>query len=487
MRCPHCNLEIPIGQQFCGNCGKRVEVGFDHIQESVLADAAQRRSGILEKVLLNVIGALLVLWVGLKLLNDHYLETRFAGARTGSVCFTAPAPKVRIESRLEPAVAPPEVPMPRVDTVDAQGLGWRREPLKEKLLESSCAKEHREAVRDALLRGLKYLASIQDKDGGWHVAREGGNVQHNWGRVGVTALACLAFMGDGHTWVAVGEEAGGQPVLSLYANNVRNGINFLTAQQMLDGPDAGLIGPKAGHFMYNQGMATSALAEAYAMTGDAYLGKATARAVNYIISTQQKSGGWDYFEKPAARADTSVTCCQLGALYSAHMAGVKVPGTVFQSGLGWIDSVTDPETFNVGYEVKWDRTQKHVGFGPTAMGLMFQLYLGRSPAAESVRRQARSLLGLNPPEYNPKWDEATKAARLDYYYLYHASMAFHRLGGDDWNSWNKAMVKTLADSQIKTGPQSGAWPVHDPHSKVAGRVYSTAMALLTLECYYRYP
>ncbi len=486
MRCPHCNSEVPIGQQFCANCGKKIEVGFEHIQEAVLSDAAERRTGSTEKILINLIGILIVVWVGFKLLNNHYLEEKFPASRSGSLCFTAPPPKVERERRLKLEVTPREAPVPRVRTLAPQGMSWRRNPVKGELQVSSGGSS--KVVKGMLARGLKYLAGHQGPDGGWYVAKEGGNrLIDRWGRAGVTGLACLALLGDGHTWVPIGTDSKGKPVYSTYGPKVKKGINFLTSQQVIKGPDAGLIGPKKGHFMYNQGLATAALAEAYAMSGDPYLGQAARKAVNYIISAQQKSGGWDYYDRPSARADTPVTACQLSALYSAHLAGIKVPRQVFEKGLGWFDAMTDRQTFKIGYDKKWDFSQDHIGYGSTGMGLLLQLYLGRSPSAESIRRQARTLMRQAKPDYHPKWSPKAKARKVDYYYLYHATMAFHRLGGKDWAIWNKALIKALAASQEKTGKWTGSWPPYDANSLKGGRIYTTAAAVLALEVYYRYP
>jgi hypothetical protein len=484
MRCPHCNLDIPIGQQFCGNCGKRVDVGFDHIRDAVLSDAADRRASLTEKVLLNVIGGLVVLWVGLWLLNGHYEEERFPASRSGSLSLSAPRPQVKTEDRLTLKIEPRDVPVPHVERVGAKGMSWRRDPFKSKLRDASCDSKQSEAVRQAVKKGLDYLSKSQASDGGWSIVGQGGVAANNWGRVGVTGLACLALLGDGHVWGPLGTDERGKEIKSPYGEKTRKGINFLTVQQVTKGPDKGRVGGKAGHPMYNQGFATAALAEAYAMSGEPYLGEAAQWAVNYIISAQQKSGGWDYWEKQGARADTSVTCCQLMGLYSARLAGLKVPDQVFKDGQRWLDSVTDPKTFNVGYDRRWEKSEEGTRFGTTAMGLALQLYLGRSPSAESIRRQARRLLYFRPPEYKASWKPDEKAARMDYYYIYHGTMAFHRLGGDDWRKWNKALIKMLTATQSK----SGFWQSRDnPHGKAAGRIYTTAAALLALEVYYRYP
>ncbi len=482
MRCPHCTLEISIGQQFCGNCGKKVNVGFDHIQDSVLADAADRRSVVTEKILVNVIGVLIVLWVGVKLLNDYYLDTEFPAGKSIALSFTAPVPKVTQKNQVAFRLETEELSVPGVGRVEAQGMSWRRDPFRSGLRTTECTSEEADRVNRAISSGLGYLAKQQKPDGGWEIQQEGGTVGR-WGRAGVTGLALLALMGDGETWLKIKVDDVGKPVYSKYGAKVRAGVNYLTSIQILEGDDAGLIGPKSNHYMYNQGFATAALCEAYAASGDPYLGRAARKAVNYIISAQQKSGGWDYYSEPSPRADTSVSCCQLMALFSAQQAGIKVPEQVFERGLQFIDSMTDPKTYNVGYDKRWARAEEGQRFGTTAMALAVQLYLGRSPSSEAIRRQAKRLGAFRLPGYDAKWKKEKKAAMMDYYYIYHGTMAFHRLGGEEWVKWNKAMIKALAGSQQK----AGCWPLFDTHSRAGGRIYSTAVALLSLEVYSRYP
>ena len=85
---------------------------------------------------------------------------------------------------------------------------------------------------------------------------------------GITALALLAFLGAGHSHVQ-GE----------YQDTVRRGLDFLLRSQAADGSlfgDATLYAQ-----MYCHSMATFALAEAQAMTGDRRLEPAVTKAVNF--------------------------------------------------------------------------------------------------------------------------------------------------------------------------------------------------------------
>ena len=103
----------------------------------------------------------------------------------------------------------------------------------------------------------------------------------------------------------------------------------------------------------------------------------------------------------------------------------------------------------------------------------------------------RQLLQINRPRAD---DEAAKyvlasrpgKSRANLYYWYYATLALHRHGGDSWRRWNDSLKPALLSRQSHTGQAAGSWPpdtVWGPHG---GRVYSTAMAALCLEVYYRY-
>ena len=62
----------------------------------------------------------------------------------------------------------------------------------------------------------------------------------------------------------------------------------------------------------------------------------------------------------------------------------------------------------------------------------------------------------------------------------------HHMGGDLWKNWNLRMRRVLVDSQRTDGPMAGSWDPQGGHSSRGGRVYMTALAICTLEVYYRH-
>ena len=67
------------------------------------------------------------------------------------------------------------------------------------------------------------------------------------------------------------------------------------------------------------------------------------------------------------------------------------------------------------------------------------------------------------------------------------SYAFFHLGGAEWDRWNRDMKEALLSSQ-RTGEtcETGSWDPIGEWGYRGGRVYSTALAAMTLEVYYRF-
>ena len=80
------------------------------------------------------------------------------------------------------------------------------------------------------------------------------------------------------------------------------------------------------------------------------------------------------------------------------------------------------------------------------------------------------------------------AGTAEFYTLYNATLAMYQAGGDNWSRWNDAVRDAVVANQTKgTGCERGSW---DPKGTFAGdpggRIYSTALATLMLEVYYRF-
>ena len=74
----------------------------------------------------------------------------------------------------------------------------------------------------------------------------------------------------------------------------------------------------------------------------------------------------------------------------------------------------------------------------------------------------------------------------DMYYNYYATQVMHHRGGPLWEKWDTEMRDQLLRTQDRVGHKTGSWHFADPHGGgKGGRLYSTTMAAMTLEVYYR--
>ena len=344
-------------------------------------------------------------------------------------------------------------------------------------------------TEQALVDGLEWLKAHQSPDGSW----DSDGYDANCGKinpsstcdglgqaandVGMTGLALLAFLGDGNT-TSDGE----------YSDVVKRGINWLKKQQ---DPDTGLLGEKIGHaYVYNHGIATLALCEAYYFSKSPLLRKNTQSALNYISTARNPYSAWRYDVPPIGENDTSVTGWMVFALKSGEDAGLTIDEEAYTGALSWIDEVTDQANGRVGYdslgsassriERKNDHFPTDKGEAMTAVGLLSRIFMGQTPEEFPIMEKHADLMVRKLPEWDPD------GFGCDMYYWYYGSYAVYQMGGSHWTAWKKAMEKAVVNSQRKDGDEKGSWDPIGPWGFSGGRVYSTALMTLCLEVYFRY-
>jgi len=175
-----------------------------------------------------------------------------------------------------------------------------------------------ERVTVSVDRALEYLASVQRPDGAW----DGNNAPN--------ALALLAFMGRGHV-----------PGRGPYRDVLEKGKNFILRTQDANGVFVPQRAAGSGP-MYQQGLATLALAEMYGMDPDPKLEEALRKSVDLLVRCQSNKGGWRYQPKKADE-DLSVTVMQVVALRAANNAEIPVPAETINKAVAYVKSCADPK------------------------------------------------------------------------------------------------------------------------------------------------
>ena len=323
-------------------------------------------------------------------------------------------------------------------------------------------------TEEAVELALAWLAENQSKDGRWNPRLlEGGREDKVYGHdregagtnadTGITSLAVLAFLANGYSHLE-----------GPYQGVVKNGLEYLVSNQASDGNLAGRA--KLFARMYCHSMSLLAISEAYAMTGDRRLAVPVQRGVNYSVDAQDpRDGGWRY--QPGDDGDMSQFGWQVLALHSAELAGIDIPRSTKTRMVDFLNSCCiSPSKGIAAY-----RPKQGPNTTMTAEALVCR-HLLKQPVGGKLREEATTRILDQPPTQR----------RVNMYYWYYGTMAMYLSGGEEWHRWNQQMKATLLESQIIDGRHKGSWQPNGLWAGYGGRTYSTAMAALTLEVYYRY-
>jgi len=341
-------------------------------------------------------------------------------------------------------------------------------------------------THESLTKALRWLAEHQDADGKWDAdgfmkhdpagdeCTGAGSAIHD---VGLTGLAVLAFLGDGHTLNREGP----------YRDNVLRAVWWLREQQ---DHETGLIGNPIGHhYLYDHAISTLALCEAYYFGRSAALRGNCQRAVNLISRARNHYGAWRYEMPPNGDQDTSVTGWMVFALKSAKDSGLTIDEDAFIGARNLFEEMTDPASGRVGYDSMGSSSSRIPGLNDhfptdrgeamTATALLCRIFMGEDPDEPMLQKHADLLL-RSLPEWDPE------AGICDMYYWYYGTYAMFQVGGRHWKAWNNALKSAVLDSQRRDGSAAGSWDPAGPWGATGGRVYSTATMALSLEVYFRY-
>lgn len=357
----------------------------------------------------------------------------------------------------------------------------------------------------AVEAGLAWLARHQAADGHWGPDCLGSSDnarcerQHPCDAAGrdypaaQTGLALLALQAGGHYWFNNHK----------YSQHVDRGQRWLAAQQRLDGalaeptgdqepdpPDAYVADSQC--WMYEHAIATFALADACAAAEaegqkpDAQILGAAVLAVRFIEQQQHQDGGWRYTTDPDEPSDASVSEWPMLALCSAVNAHINVNPQTLSALVDFFKGCLDPDRGTTGYQ-----EQGVASLGLTAVGMLVDEFVSHQTNSPLIV-SAAPLLAEHARE---RWGNGEALPQLGafvvgndaYYDWYNGTLAMFHAGGEPWQRWNSAVRDQLIAMQIRDGDcHRGSWL---PESQIAlqgGRIYTTALAVLTLEVYYRY-
>lgn len=313
----------------------------------------------------------------------------------------------------------------------------------------------------AIEKGLAFLAKKQ-------------GIAGNWGMndLGLVATGALAFMAAGHT------PSGGE-----YAQPVSRALNYVVA----NAKPSGLLNISgAQRDMYNHGLSTFVLGQAYGMTNDRRVGDALDKALRLIVQTQGPAGSWSY-QARRADGDLSLSVMQAKALRGATDSGFEIPRKTIEKAIESVRSKYRPKhgVMNQG-EAKLREGPgqfTYNGGGDTlamaAAGVVCLQEFGQYEdwrIPKSMERVTGDIAKAKLPT-KPGSGELI----FDSYTLYYVGQSLYQVGGQDW----KDHYPNLRDRIIKGQRPDGGW-VGGRVPGPASEIYGTAVAVFVLAIPYRY-
>ena len=315
---------------------------------------------------------------------------------------------------------------------------------------------------------LAYLAAHQRSNGSWsfdlNLAPCNGQCRHSKEKnsdsatpiTGATGLALLAFLGAGHTHHKSGP----------YQETVRRGIYFL--RSIAGETESGYDWQQGS--MYGHGIALMALEEALNMTrdGNQYdsdLADLVQQGTAFSCIAQHPNGSWGYV--PGRPGDVTITGWQVLSLIGAQKCGAALHTNTLPDAKSFLMTTCEGRNFWFGYNSPPGEPTT------TAIGLTLMLFLGQSPYETPFQRALERLAETGPLPNN-------------IYHNYYTTLALHHSRHPAWDNWNQQLRDYLVRTQETQGHEMGSWHFNEKWGNVGGRLYTTALAAMTLEVYYRF-
>ena len=318
--------------------------------------------------------------------------------------------------------------------------------------------------------GLQWIIKHQLTDGSWRFRHHSSACNGRCGNEGridspnaATGLALMSLLGAGYTH----QRGPYQAEIQLGLDYLDREIRYLPYGGSLKG-----IGSKA---LYSHAIATIALAEALAMTGDETYRKPVVEAYRFIVASQHAKGGWKYRDR--SPGDMSVTGWMVMAMKACENAGVEPDEKSRRLAREFVDSLAFAGGVEYGYEMsgKGDIKPAAQDRKPScsAIGQLMKMYFGRHREHPDLANACQFLA-------------ETGSSDSDIYFNFYGTLVLHHARAPQWKQWNQTVRDHLIQTQRRNGHEAGSWFFSDLHGNTGGRLYTTAMAIMTLEVYYRF-
>jgi len=324
--------------------------------------------------------------------------------------------------------------------------------------------------RAALDRGLRWLQRNQGPEGNW-----------TSNHLGLVSMGLLAFLSDGHA-----------PGRGRFGAVEKRALDYV----LHNAKPSGLLNISGDHNdMYNHGLSTFVLGQAYGMTGDPRVGPALDRALKVIDQCQCQDGGWQYEARSRdVGNDLSLAVMQAKALRSAVDSGFEVRPYVIERAIRDVREHYQPK--DCPREASEEEQQKHPGRFTYSKGGGQETLAMAAAGVVCLQEFAQyddwripKNVEIIEQEVRNMWQKGNRnEAPFDAYTTYYVAQALYQVGGDPWKRCYPLLRERLISSQIhENNPENdGGWRSTGRIDGKPGMLYQTAVACFVLAIPNRY-
>ena len=331
--------------------------------------------------------------------------------------------------------------------------------------------------------GLDWLERHQDPDGGWdadgfskrcHGAKCQGIGKGQHGEavpcpfdLAISSLATLAFLGAGHL-----------PRGKLHGQTVTKALNHLE---------------NARGRSWGRVLSLQALAEAEAMGGTGRWRKEVQSRAAQLLAQRGRDGAFGYAQGFRRGSDVPYSALVVQALVSARDCGFSLP----QDFAPRIDTWLDTLEVRKG-RLAYIKNGRRFGYTPTSDNAACAAAM-RALLQINTRGKRHKLHMALLARERPIWKISFKTllvpgrgrmkvqvGRLSLYRWWYGTLATFHSPGSQWSPWYTKLKSALKKKQRKSGCARGSWdPKGTYERQTGGRIFATALAVLSLEQPYR--
>jgi len=336
--------------------------------------------------------------------------------------------------------------------------------------------------------GLDWLARHQRTGGGWDAdgfpedCEAGsppcdgpGKGQHGEAvpcpfDVPISALAALAFLGQGHSPAAENDP---------HAERVERALDWLKNQ---------------GGGRWSLPLSLQALSEAEALDQTGRYTEEILSRTEALFALRQEDGAFGYAAPFREGSDVPFTALCVQALVAARDAGAELPDDLATRIDAFLNSL-ESRKGKLAYLLRG----RDYGYTPTATNahLAAACRLLLQVGTRGARHRAHlALLKKSAPQWKISFrtieveglgETKVQIGQLSMYQWWYGTIAAFQTGGATWNTWFASTRKALLDHQRKEDCARGSFDPEGMYERqTGGRVFATALGVLMLEQPYRH-